>query len=112
MKKKICDYDCFNCKYSDCIVSDKDALIDEKHNPHLKLTERKSIVVTDWKDPAQVRAYMLEKYYEHKEYYQKQSKKYYQKNRERIIQRTLENRRKRKERDAENNNDFTSSNLR
>lgn len=73
-----CDYDCFNCKYSDCIS-------EGRLNP--KPRTRK----LDWNDPIARKEYMKQYRILNKKRKQKLSHEYYLQHREEIIERVKRN---------------------
>lgn len=74
MKKEICNYDCFNCIYDDCI------------NDSLSYNDYKQSKALD-KESKQVTGKVAETYYErNKERIRMQRKQYYKKNKEKVLQ--------------------------
>ena len=85
MKKEICNYDCFNCVYDDCI------------NDSLTYNDYKQSKALD-KESKQVAGKVAETYYErNKERIRMQCKQYYQKNRGKVLQHNKEYYKKNKE---------------
>ena len=91
-----CNFDCFNCKYDDCISDGKNPSTAEERR--LKRNERLRQRYKENRD--YYRAAGRRWYQRHKEQAKQRSREYYWKNRETILAKSAEKRRKKKE--AEN----------
>lgn len=75
----ICDFDCFNCKFPDCIE-------DEKNMPKEPRTKK-----IDWDDPEVRKAYMKKYRLKNEERIKALKHEYYKKNREKLIEQAKRN---------------------
>lgn len=103
MKK--CDGNCFNCKFSDCILSYDEVSIDERLDDFIldqEIVKRREKARQNYRENRKhIRALWDKYYYAHKDKIKEYKHKYYVKNKKRILKQQLiyerNQRKKRKE---------------
>ena len=90
MSKKVCNMDCFNCKFSDCINDDFSSLEERKQSNNIDIQNRQDGSIprsTKYyrEHPERCRAYQLKSINKHRDKVYERNRKYQQEHREEVL---------------------------